>query len=1002
MSLSALPTVRANEKRAISPLLIGRASDLNLLQELLEQSRQQGQIILVSGEAGIGKTRLAAELISHAQQNEILYLQGNCYEQDQPLPYAPLIDLLRNYIAARSLDTPIQVSPELLSLLPEFSTRADPPLQFLEPDQHKKRLFHAILEFVSSPPNVPRIVIVEDLHWSDETSLDFLLYLARRISAQPLLVLLTYRSDEINPSLHHLLAEYDRQRLATEITLTALTRDQTETMIRAIFELPQPVRGDFLDRIYALTEGNPFFVEETLQSLIASGEIYFENGRWERKPIRELNIARSVQDAVQRRTDQLTERAQQLLALASVIGRRFDFELLKTMTQQNEAGLYPLIKEWIAAQLVVEESAEQFAFRHALTRETVYASLLRRERKAMHKQVAETLEQLYAAAIEPHVADFAYHYYSAEVWEKALEYAQRAGEKAEAMYAPHEAIEQFSRAVQAAEQLSAPLSGLLHARGHAYETIGDFERARADYERALDAAQRAHASRAAWQAFIDLGFLWASRDYTRAGEYFQAALTLARTLNDAPTLAHTLNRIGNWYVNLDQPEPALRYHQEALEIFRDAEDQNGIAETLDLLGLTNEIAGNLLQAYADLSESVALFRKLGNQPQLISSLAELSSLGETYLGNTMVTAPLTLGDMTALVEQARVLARHIGLRSGEAYAQTMLGLYRGYYGEYDSALQLARRSLQLTKEIEHAQWNCFAHNLLGWLYLDLFSLADAQRESERAVSLAQQIGSSIFVYCTSQALAATYIAQHDLERAEAVLNVALGANPFTNITYTKRLAIAALGELALAKADAARALEIADELIRSAVNLTPETVIPRLWLLRANALTQLKRFDEAESVLDSARVTSETRIVRPMLWRIHHALGKLYQLQDRRKEAAVAYASARRIVQELTENVSDATLREKFVDGANALLPRPRALTSRRVDKARFGGLTARERQIAEFIAAGQSNREIADQLVLSERTVAAHIANILNKLTFTSRTQIAVWAVEHGLAPGN
>lgn len=989
----------SDQKLSLCPLLIGRAAPLESLEQRLEQTRQRGQIVLLGGEAGIGKSRLILEFRAKAQQRDVLTFQADCYEQDRQLPFAPFIDLLQNYIATHPPQARNEIARELYHLLPEYASRAELAPPSLEPEQYKKLLFQSLLQFLTNSQNAPRLVILEDVHWSDDTSLDFLLYLARQLHSFPLLLLLTYRTDEINPALNHVLAELERQRLATEITLAALTRADIEDMIRAIFELPQPVRGEFLERIYALTEGNPFFVEETLQSLVAYGEIYFADGQWERKPIRELNIARSIQDAVQRRTDLLDESAQQVLALAAVAGRRFDFGLVQAMTRMSNEELVLLIKQWLRAQLVVEESADQFAFRHALTRETVYASLLRRERREMHLRVAETLEQLHATTLDAYASELAYHFHAAEVWAKALVYAQRAGEQAQQLYAPREAIEQFSRALEAAEKLSAPLAELLHARGQQYETIGEFERARADYDRAREAAQHAHDAKAEWQAFIDLGFLWASRDYTRAGNYFQDALTLARAMQDSQTLAHTLNRIGNWYVNLDQPQPALDHHHEALTLFRQVNDRSGIAETLDLLGLTNEIACNLEEAHTNLSEAVGLFRELGNQARWISSLTELSSLGETYLGSAVVTAPLMRTDMLAFGEQALGMARQIGLRSAEAYAQALVAQYHSYYGEYDDALKLARNTLQLTDEIEHTQWNCFAHNVLGWLYRDLLTLDAAQQHCERAVLLARQIGSTIFVQCTSEALGTTYIAQNNLQGAADVLQAALGADPFDNLTYTKRIVIAAWGELALAQKDAPRALEIVDEIIRRAVNLKPDMVIPRLWLLRGSALTQLKRFEEAEHILDAARATAHARGVRPLLWRIARALGKLYQLQDRRKEADQQYAVAREIVQTLADAISDAALRENYLRGAHALLPRPRPLTTRRADKTRFGGLTTREREIAAWIAVGKSNREIADGLVLSDRTVATHIANILNKLTFTSRTQIAVWAVEHGLA---
>src|SRR5262249_42151559 len=159
-----------------------------------------------------------------------------------------------------------------------------------------------------------------------------------------------------------------------------LSRHEVGDLIKAIFDLQRPVRVEFVDTLQALTEGNPFFVEEILKSLILSGDIFYSNDGWERKTINELHIPRSVQDAVQQRVEQLSPTAKQLIVIAAAAGRRFDFALLSELTQRDEYELINAIKEMIGAQLVVEESAERFAFRHALTREAIYTQLLYRER----------------------------------------------------------------------------------------------------------------------------------------------------------------------------------------------------------------------------------------------------------------------------------------------------------------------------------------------------------------------------------------------------------------------------------------------------------------------------------------------------------------------------------------------------------------------------------------------------------------------------------------------
>ena len=416
------------------------------------------------------------------------------------------------------------LSPLLPDLLPLPSDL--PPLPPLDPEQEKRRLFAALAHlFLRPTTKQPGLLIVEDLHWSDETSLEFLHYLARGCADHSLLVLLTYRSDEVHPGLSHFLAHLDRERLAQECALAPLTRSEVSAMLHAIFDLrrsvftvPPLAQGDLLDALYTLTEGNPFLIEELPKSLIEAGDIFDEQGRWKRKELRELHIPRSVQDAVQQRTNHLSEGARQVLHLAAVAGRHFDFALLQELTQQDEAQLLRLIKELIAAQLVVEESAEQFAFRHALTRQAVYVELLARERKALHRTIAETFERLYASTLEAHLADLASHFSEAEAWEKALGYGQRAGEQAQALYAPQAATLHFTRALDAASHVSlTPPASWYRARGLAYETQGEFELARADQETALQLAHEVSDHHGQWQALLDLGSLWAGRDYAQTG-----------------------------------------------------------------------------------------------------------------------------------------------------------------------------------------------------------------------------------------------------------------------------------------------------------------------------------------------------------------------------------------------------------------------------------------------------------------------------------------------------
>src|SRR5947199_7107569 len=242
----------SRNKPIVCPVLIGRAADLTALHVLIDQAKRgEGQVAMISGEAGIGKSRLVAEGKSYAIAQGFRLLQGNCFPGDTSCPYAPLLDLLRTHFASQSrteIATELrpfarefaQLIPDLVPLLPDSTPM--PPLTALEPEQEKRRLFEALTRwFTGLATKQPVLLIVEDLHWSDETSLDFLHYLARRCAASPLLVLLTYRSDEVHPGLSHFLAHLDRERLAQEFSLAPLSRSEVSAMLDAIFALLRSV-----------------------------------------------------------------------------------------------------------------------------------------------------------------------------------------------------------------------------------------------------------------------------------------------------------------------------------------------------------------------------------------------------------------------------------------------------------------------------------------------------------------------------------------------------------------------------------------------------------------------------------------------------------------------------------------------------------------------------------------------------------------------------------------
>jgi DNA-binding CsgD family transcriptional regulator len=992
----------------LCPVIVGRDASMAILEHALDRgASDQGQAIVLTGEAGVGKSRLAAETRARAAARRYAIFAGQCFEEDRALPYAPFLELLRTQLAlwpteerARALGP---ATPVLASLLPELDSI--PPdsahLQALDPVQAQHRLFQALAGFfIDRAATHPVLLVVEDLHWSDESTRAFVLYLARRIAHHQIVLLLTCRGDEPQLDLDRFLATLERERLVTELALPPLGQTDIAAMLRAIFNLDRPPRADFLDAIATLTEGNPFFIEEVLKSLVASGDIFQTPGGWDRKALDALRIPRTVGEAVRRRIAHVSRAARETLRLAAALGRRFDFELLQELTGYDERDLLVHISDLVNAQLIVEESAERFAFRHALTRQAVYGQLLARERRALHQQIAQALERHAAATPTLPLADLAHHFREAGAWAQTLDYARRAGEQALAAQAGRVAAELFTHALQAAEALGVtPPLGLYRARGVAYEMIGEFALARQDQETALVTARRDSDAYAEWQALLDLGFLWSGRDLSRAGEYFQQALARARELHDSELIAQSLNRLGNWYFNRDLPLDAQRCHTDALAIFETLDNRQGLADTLDLLGLVTSHLGLASESQQYFERAIGAFAELDDQRGLASALAMSAQM--RFGAAEDATLP------TARAERAAQLAHTIGWPAGEAFALASLAFCRLFRGQYREALGAARSALAIAEAIEHEIWMLQAHVVLGLLYGTLLALPLALEHMEWAAALAREAGSRYWQHVTAALLAQIELGLGDARRATSILDAAFGATP-PGTSLPQQMCLALRTDLVLAQDDPARALTMLTPL------LEPNTPAPgadlqyQVWRIQAEALIALGQNAEAEAILLAACDAAFHEEARAWQWRLQLALGRCYALQGRAGDAEHAFAEARALVDALAENVPDEplpappgiSLRTHFLQAATIMLPLPRPLTSRQAAKQAFGGLTARERDVALLIAQGKSNREIAETLVIGSRTVQTHVANIFAKLGCGSRAQVAAWVAARGELP--
>ena len=958
---------------------------------------------MLAGEAGIGKSRLVDEIRIQAASQQFETLQGNCFQQDTSLPYAPWVDLLRMSFALLS---PAQIRSRLGTLVSEIN-KLLPELRLLIPDvpanpsleaaAEKYRSFESLSRFLLSADEPhPSLIILEDLHWSDSLSLELLHFLARRIPHLPVLLIGTYRSEESSLDLGRLLAELNRERLVQEILLKPLNQSEVAQLIWSVAKLGRQLPIGVVQALLALTDGNPLFLEEILKNLADEGHI---DKLFQQDSLEEIVVPRSIQRLEQQRAEQLTESARRVLVLASVMGERFDFRLLQETTGETEQALLNSLKELLQAHLVVQESDEEFAFRHALTRQAVSSMLMLRERKAMHETIGDRLERRAGASAGASAAQLAYHFYQAGVWGKAMEYSRRAGEHALRLYAPREALAQFTHALDAAQHLElAPPFLLLRGRAWAHEVLGEFDLARADYENALQLARRARDRAMEWQVRIDLGSLWQSTDLKRAGEYYRQALELAHQIEDPSCIAHSLNRIGNWHMNQGQASVAFSFHRDALELFRQREDRQGIAQTLDLLGIVSYALGDLIQGAAYLEQAAAIFRELDDRQGVVNVLLNLTLLA---VSDTEVLGEIDYLQLKSLSDEAFQLAHASHWHQGEVLALMQGAICLQKAGEYGQALALLTRAQSMVEESQDRELFARLHLMFGTIFLDLLDLIEAQQHFETALTVVKEMGSGLLKLSATAHLASVALPRKEFARARSLLDRLLPAEyPKGEELLPRRACWAVRAELELMEGQAHRALEILDRLLASAPNLEQygPHAVPQLSRLRGRALGALGRLEEANIELQGALAVAQIQGRRALVWRLHADLGKAYGSMGRREDAEREFSSARAILEGLAGQLPDEALRQNFLQRALTTMPAVHVPTPRQAAKKEFGGLTAREREIALLIASGRSNREIADELVISENTAERHVANILLKLSLNSRTQIAVWVVEKGL----
>ncbi len=698
--------------------LVGRSVEMALLGEALRRLRQgEGGIVLVIGEAGMGKSRLIAEACraQPADAAGFLCLEGRPYAEGQVVRGA-MGDLLRRYVGIGDEDSPgdawrklyaavgsrfpgqvEELAPFLgllLGLPPEGG--ALERVTGLDPEATERGIFRALRLWLESlAQEYPLVLVLDDLQWADELSVRLLADLMALVEEVPLLLVLSFRPEREAACWQlRRLAQREHPDRTREIVLSGLSIEAAMEMIDYLLEtesLPERIHRLILAR----SEGNPMFLEEVVRSLIEHGVLARSGDRWRvTGDVPASLIPASLHGAILARLDRLDRPTRRTLQLAAVIGRTFNVQVLEAISDAPEelpARLERLQRAEII-RLARRGEDPEYTFRHALTQQVAYDTLLVRQRRAIHRRIAAAIEQLYADRLAEHYERLAYHYAAAEAWPEALTYHLQVARQAQARFANTQAMEHYRRAWEILEQGRAggdrERAQVREGQGDLAALFGRYAQAVQRYEEALQGVHEDLDRVRLLRKLGDVCARWGR--YDEAIAYLERGLEIAQPLDSGREVARLLVALSQVYARRGDLERSIEQGERALEIFRRLDDRRGQAEAYNSLGIACWAKGDVDAAVSYHERSMLARASLGDIYGLAGSY---NNLGAVYAARGEWEKALSH------YRRARDLCRQIGYQHGLAAAYDNLGEVYRQMGRQQEALACLEKAVEIYARI---------------------------------------------------------------------------------------------------------------------------------------------------------------------------------------------------------------------------------------------------------------------------------------------------------------
>jgi predicted ATPase/DNA-binding CsgD family transcriptional regulator len=977
------------------PDLIGRKQELAHVLSLFDIiSTGQVTVLMLSGEPGIGKTRFMAEVGVRACERDGQCLFGTAIEAEGMPPYLPLLQALRSHIVSTPRDQ-LQAqlgsnADTLAGILPEIHAKLDqiPPGLPLPIDQARLRLYDAVADFIFEiTRTAPLLLGLDDLDQADPASLELICHIVRRQPNARLLLLGSYREGGITHILafDRAMAELSRLRRLERMTLDPLELDEMNSFASQL--LQAPVSSDLANHLFTHSEGNPFFAEELMRDWVEAGVVNLsdpelETLTWSLRGPLPGQIPRNIVSAIRQRLSRLPGAVVDQLRVASVIGPSFTLKLLEQISGIDSLRLCDLMQVSEEARLIRWLSDEEYAFSHAKIRECLYSEVSSARQHALHEKIGRALEEEMRTNGVDMNAEIAFHYVRSNDHKRGAEFSRRAAESALRSYAIERALDHYENVIKLVGTASPEYGEVLLKLANVYLQSGDASRAQSIFQAAEvwyrergDSLHSARARHGLGKAF------WHLDELSLAEEAFKHALERfdsIQAVKDAIQVQVDAAELTGFV--LGRGEDGIELSRRALEMARRAEDQDLEISSSRVHGFLQVLENNLEEGVEMLENSLQMAKERGNLREAAECCA---ALAQAYVWS----ADFDRSHQVSL--QREEFARSGHIPDSLAYVYSWLAFLSAARGDWHKTLQYIGSAEIEVQTLPSSRPIAFLHQIKGFHALQQGDYVLAEKEFYSALGIFREKDPMEYILSIGLlGITHCYLGKGELarraleEQDEILLNTRISKLPAASVKSTLCLTLSLLG---------ARERELKhDSDLLDCRGQHHWFLVDRILGIMAVGRADWKA---AAQCFSQAEAQARRESLQPELARTYLAMADLELARGgagSADQARIFLGKALGIFRALDHKSGIKLARAKIGD-----LP-PQPLSSR--SGHRPGSLSSREHDVLRLLAGGRSNREIAQELTLSESTVAKHLTSIYTKLGVENRSAAIAVAIRRGL----